>query len=326
MNIGVFAATLRTPKEKPEPKPIVAPPPVREAPPEQPKIGAYQDVAGDRMQIAVIARNTKLAQEFLCAVKDNMTKVQSEGLVLFSTENSTISDITAAKNRLDRGFFNRVVQWRYPADAQTGKNYVFRMSPSAKETTRIELVFQCGTPGALNISGAAAIWVLLDGHATEQNPDAYEQAVCDLLRNTDGKPVYLLMAHVESLSCFREVLGRFNYPVTAYQKLLDISTGLMGDLKQKATVLPVQIYGGMEYAGMDEDGQPVLMLNTSGSYKCVGCELPLLYTVAQLCQLRNKNYFESSISGGYLLAYRRYIQKLYEGKVCQPEQIGGDGV
>ena len=277
------------------------------------------------MQIALIARNLKLAQEYLCAMKENMTKAQNEGIVLFSTENSTVADMTAAKNNLDRGFFNRVAQWRYPADPQGGKTYTFRLSPSAKETTRIELVFQCGTPGTADLSSAAAVWVLLDGHIYEQTPDSYEQAVCGLLSNMGDKPVYLLMTHVEKLGCFRESLGRLSYAAPLYQKLMDLSAGLVGSMQKRITVLPVQIYGGMEYVGMDENAQPLLILNASGSYKSVGCELPLLYTVAEVCRLRGVNYFENAVSGGYLLAYRKYTQKLYEGKVTQPEQIGGGG-
>ncbi|MBE6982125.1 MAG: hypothetical protein E7437_07395 [Ruminococcaceae bacterium] len=336
MPIGVLNARLREPKKKKEKPQKFTPiemkqppqPPVQPQPPiAQPEIGAYYGGKGDPMRIALVCRTHQQAVEYLCGLRANMTGLQSCGVSMATTQNSAVSRLTTAKSKLDRAFFNRVAQWTFDGTASTVENFIFQISGPSQDQSRIQLELYCGTPQALSagaIQSADAVWVLLDGHLLALAPDSYESAVQSCLRGVQ-KPVYLLLSQMEGVGMYWNGQGRYTYPTAALNQLTEACRSLFAScLAVPAAVIPVQIYGGMEYAGVDAQGVPVLKLNTSSGYAPVACEAPALHTVAKICGSRGINYFESTISGGYLSAHRKHLTSIYNEKVSQPPMIGGN--
>ena len=145
------------------------------------------------------------------------------------------------------------------------------------------------------------------------------------------KPVFFLISQFEYLERFRVFGQEITLSFSTKEKLTGLireSLNLTADDRLKyAHVLPVQIYGGLEFIGWDEAGNLLLDISESGFYQRyipVGCQMPLIYT-AQSCLKENQaDFFKSSDGSTLLTSLWQSFHPYCENEALKAEQIGGD--
>ena len=77
-------------------------------------------------------------------------------------------------------------------------------------------------------------------------------------------------------------------------------------------VIPVQVYGGLEYFGTDVNGNPVLRISESGYYQSYipeNCQVPGLYTIGQIAKKQGTDFFAGDSCGGIKKVIRRHFAR-----------------
>jgi len=338
MPFGSFMAQRKDPlpkKERPqkEKKPVI---PV--APKEEKMV--FHDLNSDaqKINILLVGRTLSQLREFLCSVSENMSKeLHQDGLTYYTTELSTISDVADRKKKLERFFWEYSKKdWTCPEDPEDSRVYTFSISPSGTQEKTLELVFHCCTSGsdaAISQEQADAVWYLADGPVLDAGIgyDYYraflQEEIGSLRASEDGvcKPVCLILSQVEKFGHFGGMgeLCMLKDPVR--DRLMGLCRGMFSCSDDVAVaVIPVQVYGGLEYVGTDGDGKPVLRLSESGYYQSYipeNCQIPGLYTIGKLTEIREMDFFAGSSCGGMKKVVRRQFARKKGEQDWKPDML-----
>lgn len=334
MPFGSFMAQRKDPrpqkekikKEKPikEKKPVPEKKPAAAAVKQEEPV--FQEINSDSLKINILllGRTMSAIQEFLCSVSENMSKeLHQEGLTYYTTELASISEIVEKKKKLERFFWEfSKNDWCCPEEEESKKRYTFSISPSGKQDKTLDFVFSCYTyeeDSSSLYSQADAIWYLADGAVFDETVgyDPY----CEFLRNTIasltvsadrvGKPVCLLLSQIEKYGHFNSMGGKCLLNGQPKQTLIKRCRELFRSGENVSVALiPVQIYGGLEYVGTDGNCNPILRLSQSGYYQSYipeNCQIPGLYTIEKIAQARETDFFADAPCGGMKKVIRRHF-------------------
>lgn len=309
----------RPPKERPEKKPVAAEPPKE---PER----VFRDLNSDSLKVNILlfGRTMSAMQEFLCSVSENMSKeLHQEGLTYYTTELGSIHDIVERKKKLERFFWEfSKDDWSVPEDPENSKVYTFSISPSGLQEKTLDLVFHCcvyDRDASLSRDQADAVWYLADGAVMDADVgyDYYRDFLKDAIGSLSAapggepKPVCLLLSQIEKY-------GHFNG--MGEQRLLKESKKLVERCRElfscgenvSVAIIPVQVYGGLEYTGTDVNGSPVLRLSQSGYYQSYipeNCQVPGLYTIGQIAMIQGTDFFAGDSCGGMKKVIHRHFAR-----------------
>lgn len=319
MPFGTFLAQRRDPrpKKEPAPKPQKVVKPVKEETP------VFHEISTDRLKLNILLRGRTLAAmgEFLCAMSENMNReLHRDSLTFYTTELHTIQSIVDRKKKLERfmGSFS-TADWRCPEETESRAVHTFSISPSGTQDKSLDLVFHCCTyqgESPISEEQADAVWYLADGPVLDWDTayDGYRAFLADALAAAHpGKPVCLLLSQIEKQGLFGGTGEQRFLKPPVHRKLISRCRELFscGDGVQVA-LFPVQVYGGMEFTGTDENGSPILRLSENAycqSYEPEDCQCAAMYTIEQIAAARNTEFFADSPSGGMKKVVRRQFAR-----------------
>lgn len=255
-------------------------------------------LADDKVfSILLVGRSQAAMRDYLCSLNQNMNEVLSgSGLSYYTREYAAITDIVAAKKHLD-GYFWTGQETEYvcadPEEEKACVNYIFSISPSGNQQVCLDFNFCCMTPQEAESAGAAsadAVWILAEEPSIEEE-DTYAKALgrfLGLLQNKGtsapdaGNGVFILLSQFEHRVHFKGNETENFLNEGARKKLYDSCRQAFGGIRSAsaAMLFLLQIYGGLQYVGRNEQGAPVLSVSRNGFYQKylpAGCHLPLLY-------------------------------------------------
>ena len=288
-------------------------------------------IAGStKLHILLIGRSISLIQEFLCSMNQNMSQaLHQQGLTYYTRELESITDVVSVKKKLEQFFWNfSTDDWTYSNDETGSRVYTFSISPSGNQNMALDFVIHCAVLEQEESAWEQAdvCWILADGLLLDGDAgyDRFGQYAAEALRRFSGKPVCLILSQIEKWGHFSKVNDITVFPKDVYQKLIAVceeKIPVFGDEKQSVPVFPVQIYGGLEYVGADESGQPRLRISQSGffrSYIPENCELPGLYTIQTICAHRETDFFANLPKGGLTSTIRSHFADKYGNAGWKP--------
>lgn len=277
-----------------------------------------------QLHIVLMGRNLSIIQEFLCSMSQNMNEaLNNEGLSFYARELDSISGLIARKKRLEQFFWTFCQDdWAYPADEETQRSYTFSISLSGSQSKTLDLVIRCVTPADGPLPDRAdALWVLSDGLllSDKAQADPYTQSIREALSACGGKglPACLILSQIEGLGRFDGAGSLSRLPDQVWRPLRARCREYF-PAPCGGVLIPVQVYGGMECAGADEKGDPVLRIGTSGFYQSYipdNCQIPGLYTIQAIAAARQIDFFAGAPEGSLLSGIRRH----YSAKFGTPE-------
>lgn len=301
--------------------------------PVAPVTGKSAAVITTKLNILLIGRNMEQIREYLCSANTNMTQaLHGQGMTYYTRELAAITDVVSRKKKLEQFFWNTDQEnWCYQTEQMEAPTYTFSISPSGVQKMVLDLVIRCSVPGQeVDTAGADICWILADGMVLDDTleHDSYRAYIADKLRQFCGgenasMPVVLLLSQIEKWGHFDSVNGATFFPSAAFAKLMSCCKDRFAACVGKGTtvpVIPVQVYGGLEYRGADANGQPVLQIGQSGYYQSYipeGCEVPGLYTIVRLCAAG-----ENSLGEDLLHAARGHFAVKYANAGWQPVYLG----
>lgn len=322
MPFGTFRAEARAPRQArpakaPRPAPKQAPkqPPKQPAPKPAPAIKPTASFASGTVNILLAGRNLSLLREFLCSMNQNMAQaLQEEGLAFYTQELKTISSMTAVKKKLEQFFWTfSQNDWSYPADEGGEDFYRFSISSAGDQSRVLELVFHCVTPGAGDLAPgqADAVWLLTDGLLLEAGggEDPFTRflqgSLHTLAQGGFDRPVCLVLSQIERMGHFDSAGMKFQLPQAAAAQLTRLCQEYFLEScgsKLRPALIPVQVYGGLECAGVDSKGDPLMRMGQSGFYQSYipeNCQIPGLYTLQAITAARQQDFFpDNKLSQG----------------------------
>lgn len=327
MPFGSFAVSERTPVARP----MKAAPPPPPAPPMPRSDGSV-------IHVLVVGRNLSIVREFLCSMSQNMgDALQTEGLAYYTRELQSISEVTAKKKQLEQFFWSfSQADWGYPEDQVAGADYAFCVGPAGDQRRAAELALHCVTPNAqVDFSGADAVWLLTDGLlAAQGQADPYTNFLQNVLyalatdQSGRERTVCLVLSQIEAMGHFDTPMGRTKLPDQVWNYLLDLCRSLFGPPcgGMPVSVIPVQVYGGMECVGPDGKGDPVLRIGRSGFYQSYipeNCQIPALHTIEQAA--RSRELFPNMAGSGLTEAIRNHYSRKFGVSAWAPDLLRNGG-
>lgn len=265
---------------------------------------AVADTAACVLSILLIGSSGREIRDFLCSMNISVNGMAGgEGLAFFTKDFRTISDMVAAKKQLD-GYFaapgegeRRLLE----EDGEAGRRYVFDISQAGRQKRCVEMQITCCTAEELDTArtdAAAwdAVWILMpQPYLEEGRVDARIFQWLEQWEENQGEgapSVQFLISQFEYLERFhvrgtevslsektREHLLRSC--IESVQSGMDAAAG-KGEAEKRWKLLPVQVYGGLEFAGWTEEGEARYTVGGSGffqRYVPVGCQMPLMETL-----------------------------------------------
>ena len=279
---------------------------------------------GCRMPILLIGREQRLILDFLCSMNINMNDISGgAGLAFYTEDHETMSLIIETKKQLEEIFYAQGSGTeRKEMGEETGtRKYSFDISFAGKQSRCVELEFTCVTPeelrgGNLNPAGVEAVWVLAEEPCLEQRgADGDLAAWLAAWRNRngageasehagDGKqkgknaavlPVFFLACQFEHLERFRVRQDEIGLSMKTKRHVAENIKNAYGYAAEESgwKIMPVQIYGGLEYGGTDENGNMKLEMSRNGFYRRyvpVGCHMPVAYTLSEHMRSGNAEF------------------------------------
>ena len=331
MPFGSFMAQRRDPrpkKERPQrERPQKEKKSVVPEPPKEEKM-VFHDLNTDSLKINILlfGRTMSLMQEFLCSMSENMSKeLHQEGLTYYTTELSSISDIVDRKKKLERFFWEfSKKDWSCPEDQESSRVYTFSISPSGAQEKTLDMVFHCciyNGDTSLSCEQADAVWYLADGPVMDPDVgyDHYREflkdAVAGLAAPSEsvGKPICLLLSQIEKYGLFGGIGEECILKSPVHKKLIGRCRVIFSCGEHvEIAVIPLQVYGGLEYTGTDVNCNPVLRLSESGYYQSYipeNCQVPGLYTIGQITKIRETDFFAGASCGGMKKVIHRHFAR-----------------
>ncbi len=280
----------KAPKAPKEPKPVEEKPAVP-APKWNPATG------GMTVSVVLVGRTREILREYICSMKQNMDETLSGGGLSFYTKDyRTITEMVDVKKRLESFFWAaQDAKWTCAGeeDVETeAGSYSFCISPAGKQQVAITLEFTCVPQAALSagvLQGADHVWILSDVPGMEAQDGymaAVKSSVSGLTSGENGPKVAYLLSHLEHRTHYRGVGADSSMPDAARRKLYGMwkenFTGITGTTAKNTWLYLVQIYGGLQYVGCDEQGHLQLQVGQDGYYQKylpAGCHLPIYYAL-----------------------------------------------
>lgn len=314
---------------------------------EKPPIITEPSVDGIKFHILLIGRNLSVIQEFLCAMNLNMGEsLSGEGLSYYTREAESVSDIVAKKKQLEQFFWSFSQEdWVCGEDEVHEKTYVFTISPSGNQSKAVDLVMHCVTPQSqtrFSWEKTDAVWLMTDGLLLDDGRDCdpYLRFAQDTLSNIPHsgdeelkKPICLVVSQMEALGHFQTNGTRSQLPDSVHEQLKGICQAFFTPVLHKGvnvSMIPVQVYGGMEYVCVDAKGDPVQHLGQNGFYQSYlpdNCQIPGLYTLQRLAAIRDMDFFVEQGDGGVVQKIRRIYAGKYGDARWEPVLLqGGNGL
>ena len=322
--------------EERAPRPVKAKPvstPVREVQTVTKEPAAPSAGGRKRLEILLVGRNLALMQEFLCSMNQNMGEALSgQGLAFYTQELASISDIIEKKKRLEQYCWSfSDADWRYPEGGEASRTYTFSISPAGSQGQALDLVIRCVTPrgdGTIPGGQADGVWLLSDGALLYDERDDYLVALQDMLDGLSGKgenagPVCLILSQIERL-------GHFDGPGALSLLPPKVSARVTALCRERfsagipVALIPVQVYGGMECAGLDEKHDPLLRIGQNSFYQSYvpdNCQIPCLYTIQAICAARNTDYFADTAESGMMRGIRGHYGSKFGNPQWAPEML-----
>ena len=283
------------------------------------------------VNILFIGRNLSIIQEFLCSMNQNMGEtLASYGFAFYTQDLSSITDIITRKKRLERYCWSfDSTPWTYDYDTENYREYKFDISPSGDQSRAVELHIRCVTPegvqGHMSWGQTDAVWMICDGALLQAEGDEYTGFLRQLLAGIPKqdaekpKPVCLILSQIEQLGHFDGPGDQSCLPAEVSGQLVKLCRDEFAS-NSPVAVIPVQVYGGMECAGLDDKGWPILRIGQNSFYQTYmpdNCQIPCLYTLQMLCNPQNSGLFGDANDGEFL----RSISSHYGGKFRNPQWV-----
>lgn len=254
------------------------------------------------LSVSLVGRNLSVMTEFLCAMHQNMGDDLPDGQMAYYAKNhQSITDILAQRQSINRFIENFCPDdWTAEQGPEQERVYEYYISPSGWRSVALELTIRCVTPALWNGVGADAsdaVWLLSDGGVYAVENDGYADFLAGILRRPapGNRPVCLILSQMEKWSRFPDT-GDFGLIRNMEKNMLDWCQRRFPDA-QSAAVIPVQVYGGLAYVGMDAASNPVLRLNDAYSYyRPRYCQIPGLYTLQTISEQQGADYFSGLLT------------------------------
>lgn len=260
---------------------------------------------GCRVSILFLGRTQTLLRDYLCAMNENMNETSgAEGLAFYTKDHATMMQMVENKKKLERSFLAQSQGlpefFKEEEKQEKETNYFFDISLAGKQSRCVEFSFFCITEEEL-VQGKRtlpsevdAVWLLGEVPFLEEgrkigaeNVWAKEQKI----------PVYFLLSQFEYLERFRVYNKEITLREETYEKLIKWGKNALpesSDLLQSWQMLPIQMYGSIQFTDWDEEGNPIYKIDENGFYQRyvpVGCQMPLFYTLEQYIKAQKTNFF-----------------------------------
>ena len=299
MPFGYFNVVRAKPKSKP--KPADAASSLQSA-----STSSTEEHMKRELNICLISRTQAQASQFLCAMNINMGEAMPRhGLAFYIPDLRTITTMSREKQKL-LSFFRSFSQenWVFQTDEEERGVYIYDLSPAGVQKKAIELKIQCLTPDEGSIpANWDALWLLADGVSltSQAADDGYTRRILEIMNglpaaNADvPRPVTLILTQFDG-SGEDEVMRWGADPVTAWNNHVP---GLE-NAESAVAMIPVQVYGGLTFAGRDAGGSPVLRLDKKfQTYRPKGCHIPVLYSLQAIFNGK-ADIFSGDLDGGLM--------------------------
>jgi len=282
MPLGIFQVTVQDVPQKA--KPVKPAQPAVQTPPPAPKTAPLAGAVSE-LNVQLLARTPAQAQQFLCAVNVLMgEEVTHHGLSFYTRDYETISAMVTQRKQLEN-FFWESPDGKWPTDGPCDLDeYQFSVSPAGNQQVHLDLNVRCVTP-ATAAAPSGCVWVLCDAALWEKEDDDFVRFAKGYLANLPaGATAFLLLSQFEHKARFRGEGAQASLPGALRQQLFARARQLFGDLPcaKNVYLLPMQVYGGLEFASFGETGAPVLAVGSSGFYQKYmpeGCHMAPLWSV-----------------------------------------------
>lgn len=331
MPIGSFIARHKAPVLKSKPEPVVHEP----APINLPSmdIPATTITEIDHVDIGIVARNMSVIQDFLCSMYQNTTEaLHREGLAFSTQELGTITEVVGGKKRLEQYFWEGSKQWICSGDNTSEKRYTFCVSPSGNQTSVLSITLHCAAAPSLPAGweGMQALWLLTDGKLFAQ--DARQDAYYDFLRGTlsrGGCKKSLILTQIECLGHYSSAGGRLRIPDKERSPILQACAGVFSDAcpeGDSVNVFPVQVYGGLEFSGIDQQNSILLITGQNGYYQSYipqFCHVPLLTTLREISNRMQIPLMTIGTESVLIRSINAHFDHVFRNETWKPDTLGG---
>lgn len=326
MPFGSFIALPKTPVVKPkkDPAPIQAPPPL--------DIPHTSITEIDHVDIGIVARNLSVIQDFLCSMYQNSTEaLHTEGLAFSTQELNTITDVVRGKKRLEQHFWEGAKQWLCENDDNGEKSYTFCINPSGDQNSVLSITLHCAVAPSLpgGWENMQALWLLTDGVMFSDAPE--KDAYYDFLRGFMGRGgnKSLILTQIECAGHYSTAGGRLRIPEKERQTILRACVRTFGDVSgetEKVNVFPVQVYGGLEFSGINEEHAIVLSTGKNGYYQSYipqFCHIPLLSTLKEISAKLQTPLMTIGTESVLIRSINAHFDSVFRNETWKPDTLGG---
>ena len=259
--------------------------------------------------------------------------MHKEGLTYFTVEPETSAMMISIKKKIERYFwdFSRE-RWETPRPESDNSTFTFSICAAGNQSERINLRFHCGSyRGGCSLSAAEAdaVWYIADAPLFDATiaGDPYREYLRSVLCGVDTskKPVCLLVSQIENQTHFEKENEVCRLSFQAKKQLFAQcrETFIKRD-NERIALIPIQIYGGIEYVGTDETGSPKLHLGTSGYYQSYipeNCQIPILYSLATIMAINEVDYLLSASCGSMKKAIHHHYGVVKSDSNWLPEML-----
>lgn len=325
MPFGSFIARSKAPivKDKPKPKPIQPLPPLA--------IPNTSITEIDHVDIGVTARSMSVILDFLCSMYQNTTEaLHREGLAFSTQELNAITDVVSGKKRLEQHFWEGSKQWLCKNDSTAERSYTFCVNPSANQRSVLTVTLHCTAAPSLPAGWESmqALWLLTDGVMLSK--DGEKDAYYDFLRGTlnrSGCRKSLILTQIEAAGHYSTAGGRLRIPSNERQHILSAcARACAGTGDPSVNVFPVQVYGGLEFSGMDEQYAIILTTGKNGYYQSYipqFCHIPLLATLRQISAQLETPLMTIGTESVLIQAINAHFDHTFRNESWKPDTLGG---
>lgn len=289
-------------------------------------------VKSTQLNILLVGRSTGLIREFLCSMNQNMSQaLHEQGLTYYTRELDTISSMVSTKKKLEQFFWSfSDNDWTYAPEDFQEKPYTFSISPSGNQKSALDLVFTCAVPGQevkLPKEKTNACWVLADALLLDSTDgyDPFASFAAEAMERCAGKPICLILSQIEKWGHFDQVNDVTVFPKAVSRRLVERCAARFSGTQ--AAVIPVQIYGGMEYVGTDDAGQPRLHICKDGFYQSYipeNCQIPGMYTLLALSASAEVDFLADAEGNGLRSQIRKHLSQRFGNAGWRPELLDGE--
>lgn len=296
---------------------------------------------GGRISILLLGDSQRLICNYLCSMNINMNEIVGrEGLAFYTEDHRTISRMVAAKKELDGIFYRRgqLQDELEERELEGEQTYSFRISVAGKQSKCLELIFTCLMGESLEQGWAPernfdSVWILTEEPCLRDGRDDFLYECLEKLRNAGREtPVLFLVSQFEYLERFRVLEQEVSLSYQTQERLAEYIRNLWretaGEREEGCEMLQVQIYGGLEFTGWDEQGRLRLEVSKSGFYQRyipVGCQMPVIYTVNACTEGEGADFLQTGEGNDLMVKLSQIFHPCCESEALSAKRIEVDG-